>query len=187
MCKFVKLIIDRKNSRYENTRYLSNVMFLYSRYAKFLNDDYAPEANYMNLLDLIEKCGELFYVVLNREDEDFAGFIYLDNPIGNSERLHSCEITACIEKKYWGNFNKKLSVEFFGYCFNTLGLRKIKAQIYPFNNRVRSILKYSGFQKDGILRGETLKCGKLQDVEVYSLLKSDYEQCLLTKHKINVK
>ena len=81
MCKFVKLVIDRQNSRYENTRYLSNVMFLYSRYAKFLNDDYAPEVCYMNLINMIEKCGELFFIVLNKQNDDFAGFIYLDNPI----------------------------------------------------------------------------------------------------------
>ncbi len=174
MCKFVKLVIDRQNSRYENTRYLSNVMFLYSRYAKFLNDDYAPEVCYMNLINMIEKCGELFFIVLNKQNDDFAGFIYLDNPIGNNKKLHCYEVTVCLEKKYWGNFTRKLSIEFFNYCFGALRLEKVKAQIYPFNNRVRSILKFSGFHKDGVLRGETLKNGKLQDIEVYSLLKSDF-------------
>ena len=53
---------------------------------------------------------------------------------------------------------------------------KIKAQIYPFNSRVKNILMYSGFKKDGVLRGETIKNGKLTDVEVYSLLKSDFSE-----------
>ena len=177
MCKIVRLIINRRQSYFRNTKYLSNVIFLYLRYRKFLNDDYAPEATYENILNLIEKCGDLFFVVLNDEDNDFAGFIYLDNPIGSDERLHSCEITVCLEKKYWGNFTKRLAIEFFDYCFNTLKLKKIKAQIYPFNSRVRSILNFSGFKKDGVLRGETLKNGQLQDVEVYSLLKSDFCKC----------
>ncbi len=177
MCKFLKLIIDRENSRYENTEYLSNVIFLYLRYAKFLKDDYAPEANYESILNLIERCGNLFFVILC--GEDFAGFVYLDNPIGNNERLHSCEITACVEKKYWGNFTKCAATEFFPYCFTTLGLKKIKAQVYPFNTRVKAILRFSGFKKDGTLRGETLKNGELQDIEVYSLLKSDLKYCFV--------
>ncbi len=173
MCKFVRLIIDRKNSRYQNTEYLSNVIFLYLRYAKFLNDDYAQQVSFTNIVDMIEKCGDMFFVMLNEENDEFAGFVYLDNPIGNTEKVHSFEITTCVERKYWGNFTKKAAVSFFKYCFTDLGLKKVKAQIYPFNYRVRYILKFAGFKKDGILRGETLKNGKMQDIEVYSLLKSD--------------
>lgn len=173
MCKFLRLIIDRNHSYFENTRYLSNVIFLYLRYSKFLNDDYAPEANYSNLVNLIEKCGSLFFVILNSENDEFAGFVYLDNLIGNRQKIHSAEITVCFEKKYWGSFTKKAAIEFFNYCFNTLGLEKVKAQIYPFNHRVKMLLKFAGFKKDGILRNETFKNGKPADVEVYSLLKSD--------------
>ena len=79
MCKFLSLVIDRAHSRFENTEYLSNVVFLYLRYSKFLNDDYAPEANYSNILSKIESCGGLFYIVLNSSGSDFAGFIYIDN------------------------------------------------------------------------------------------------------------
>ncbi len=173
MCKFINLKINRNNPLTLNAPYLTNVIFLYARYAKFLNDDYAPQVNYQNILELIEKCGNLFFVILNDETDDFAGFVYLDNLTGNSKSIHGAEITVCFEKKYWGNFTKKAAEEFFDYCFNTLGLIKIRAQIYPFNSRVISLLKHVGFKKDGILRGETLKKGKLTDVEVYSLLHTD--------------
>lgn len=180
MCKFLSLVIDRAHSRFANTEYLSNVVFLYLRYSKFLNDDYAPEANYSNILSKIESCGGLFYIVLNSSGSDFAGFIYIDNLIGNADEIHGGEITACFEKKYWGKFTKTVADQFFDYCFNTLKLKKIKAQIYPFNSRVRAILKYSGFKKDGVLRGETMKNGRLSDVEVYSLLAEDRKFVRLT-------
>ena len=173
MCKFLNLVIDRAHSRFENTEYLSNVIFLYMRYAKFLNDDYAPEINYSTIISKIENCGRLFFVVLDSTSGEFAGFIYIDNLIGNNKEIHGGEITACFEKKFWGKFVKNTADKFFDYCFNTLKFKKIKAQIYPFNSRVRAILKYSGFKKDGVLRGETLKNGEMADVEVYSLLKSD--------------
>lgn len=60
MCKFVNLIVDRNNLLSQNTQYLSNVIFLYLRYEKFLNDDYAAKVNYENILNLIENCRDLF-------------------------------------------------------------------------------------------------------------------------------
>ena len=68
MCKFVNLVVDRNNLLSQNTQYLSNVIFLYLRYEKFLNDDYAAKVTYENILNLIENCGDLFFVFLNEED-----------------------------------------------------------------------------------------------------------------------
>ncbi len=173
MCKFVNLIIDRKKCIFKNTHYLSNVIFLYSRFSKYLNDDYAEKHPYKSVLSIIENSSPLFFVILNEKTNEFAGFVYLDNFTGNQNSLHGAEVSACFEKKYWGNFTKKTALKFFDYCFNELKLKKIKAQIYPFNNRVKALLKFAGFKPDGTLRGETLKNGKLTNIEVYSLLKED--------------
>lgn len=168
MPEFVRLIIDRKNSHYENIEYLPQVMFLYLRYSKFLKDDYAPEDNYKNMVDFIEKSGLFFWVIL-AENKEFAGFVYLDNLIGNENRLHSAELTTCFEKKFWGAFTKKAALKFLRYCFETVGFTKIKALVYPFNFRVKNLLKSAGFKKECILKYETLKNNMLQDVEVYSV------------------
>lgn len=173
MCKFINLIIDKKNLIFKNTHYLSNVIFLYSRYSKYLNDDYAQGNTFLNVLNIIENSSTLFFVVLSKKNNEFAGFIYLDNLTGNANELHGAEISACFEKKYWGSFTKRTALKFLDYCFNELKLKKIKAQIYPFNHRVKTLLKFAGFKSDGILRGETLKNGKLADIEVYSLLEED--------------
>ena len=173
MCKFVNLIINRQNLIFKNTKYLPNVTFLYSRYKKFLNDDYAPPQVYNYVLDLIESTSPLFFIILNAKTEEFAGFVYLDNLTGNSKHIHGAEVSACFEQKYWGDFTKKSALLFFNYCFNELKLKKIKAQIYPFNHRVKTLLRYTGFQLDGTLRAETLKSGNLTNLEVYSLTKKD--------------
>lgn len=170
MCRFVRLVIDRKNSYFENTEYLAQAMFLYIRYSKFIKDDYAPEDTYENIVDFVEKCGMFFWIILEEETNEFAGFVYLDNLIGNETRIHSGELTTCFEKKFWGRFTRRAAREFLKYCFNDLGFLKIKALIYPFNVRVKTLLKSSGFEKEGVLKAETLKNNKLQDVEVYSIL-----------------
>lgn len=173
MCKIVNLIIDRKNLIFKNTHFLPNVLFLYSRYKKFLNDDYAEKNSYTQILKIIEETAPFFFVILDKKTEEFAGFVYLDNLTGNTETTHGAEISTCFEKKYWGSFTRKTALTFFDYCFNTLKLKKLKAQIYPFNHRVKSLLQFSGFKLDGILRAETLKNNTLTDIEIYSLTPND--------------
>ena len=41
MIEFLNITIKRNTGHYENTKYFTEVMFLYLRYAKFLDDDYA--------------------------------------------------------------------------------------------------------------------------------------------------
>ena len=40
---------------------------------------------------------------------------------------------------------------------------------YPENFRVKTLLKSAGFEKEALLKNETLRKGKLQDIEVYSV------------------
>jgi RimJ/RimL family protein N-acetyltransferase len=39
------------------------------------------------------------------------------------------------------------------------------------NFKVKTLLKKSGFKKEAILKAETIKNAKLQDIEVYSIIK----------------
>lgn len=173
MCKIIPLIIDRKNLIFKNTQYISNVLFLYSRFEKFLNDDYAEKNTYSRILKTIEDTTPFFFIVLDKKSNEFAGFIYLDNLTGNTDVIHGAEISTCFEKKYWGDFTRQTALIFFDYCFNTLKLKKLKAQIYPFNTRVKNLLQFAGFKQDGILRAETLKNGCITDIESYSLTPND--------------
>lgn len=68
MVEFVNLIIDRKQKRFENIQYFSEVLFLYLRYNKFLDDDYALNGKsfYEYFLGLVERLSPfsgLFYVI----------------------------------------------------------------------------------------------------------------------------
>lgn len=155
-------------SPYENPIYLERVIFLYLKYSTYLDDDYAQ--NGQKFLDyffsLLQRTD--FYVI--EEEDAVSGFVYLDNFIGNSNNFHSAELTVCFDKKFWGEYTKNCAHLFLGLCFKKYGFKKIKALIYPENFRVKTLLKSAGFEKEALLKGETMRNNRLQDVEVYSKL-----------------
>ncbi|MCM1339093.1 MAG: GNAT family N-acetyltransferase [Muribaculaceae bacterium] len=102
------------------------------------------------------------------------GFVYLDNFIGNGDMLYSAELTTCFDRCAWGVFTRYCAKFFLKKCFDEFGLYKIKAQIYSDNYRVKSLLKSSGFVHEATLKNETLRLGKPQNIEVYSLYRDYY-------------
>ncbi len=151
---------------FEKPAYFEQALFLYTKYSKFLDDDYAQ--NGLPLLDyffnLVQKT--LFFVIV--EDDFVSGFVYLDNFRGNDEKLHSAELTTCFDKRFWGDYTKVCARIFLDHCFEKYRFEKIKALVYPENFRVKTLLKSAGFRKEALLKGETLRNNKLQDIEVYS-------------------
>ena len=154
---------------FEKPAYFEQALFLYTKYSKFLDDDYAANSLscYDYFLNLVTKT--LFFVIV--EDDEVVGFVYLDNFIGDSERLHSAELTTCFDRRVWGDYTKACAKIFLNHCFEKYGFKKIKALVYPENFRVKTLLKSTGFQKEALLKAETLRGGKLQDIEIYSVTK----------------
>ena len=63
---------------------------------------------------------------------------------------------------------------FLKKCFDEFGLYKIKSQIFPDNFRIKTLLKYSGFEHEATLPKETIRARKPQDIEIYSLYRKYY-------------
>lgn len=173
MKRFKPIIIDLEKKIFINTENLLMLYLLYRKYANFIDDDFAQnnETNLQHLLKTINKLSPYFFEILDPKTQNFAGFVYLDNFVGNSKILHSAEITACLFKKYWGNFTYLTAQKFLNFCFHKLKLKKLKALIYPQNFRVKPLLKKINFKKEATLIAETVKNGEFQDIEVFSILK----------------
>jgi RimJ/RimL family protein N-acetyltransferase len=154
---------------FEKPAYFEQALFLYIKYSKFLDDDFAqsqfPVYDYFFKL----ASSKLFFVIV--ENDIVSGFVYLDNFIGDNKTIHSAEITTCFDKRFWGDYTKICAKIFLDYCFLKYGLIKIKALVYPENFRVKTLLKFAGFEKEALLKGETMRNGKLQDIEVYSKIR----------------
>lgn len=176
MSKFIKIIINRKKREFRNIQYIPQVINLYEKFSKYLHDDYFLEGQIASVdavINLVEKTSPFFWVIVDKKNDKFAGFVFLDNFVGNGNNFHSAEITTCFEPSFWGKYTKTCAKKFIKYCFKKYNLKKIKAFVFNQNFKVKTLLKKSGFKKEAVLKAETIKNGKLQDIEVYSIVKSE--------------
>lgn len=173
MSKFIKIIIDKKNKEFKNIEYIPEVIVLYEKFSKYLYDDYFTK-NSKNIVDsvieLIERTTPFFWVVIDKETERFAGFGFLENLTGCHKKLHSAEATTCFNPEFWGKYTKICAKKFVNYCFKKYRFKKLKAYVFPQNNKVTTFLKKVGFKKEARLEAETLKNGEFQDIDVYSII-----------------
>ena len=99
---------------------------------------------------------------------------FRENFVGNGETAFSAELTTCFEREAWGSFTRYCAKIFLKKCFDEIGLHKIRASIYPDNFRVSTLLKSAGFVYEATLPQETMRGGKLQDIDVYALYRDYY-------------
>ncbi len=170
MCKFKWLDIYSNDAN--TLRYIPQVERCYRKYLKYLQDDFFLSNN-EDIKTLIHNISPNFWVITNHFDE-FMGFVYLDNFIGNKNYLYSAELTTCFDRKAWGSFTRYSAKIFLKKAFDEFGLQKIKAQIYPDNFRIKNLLKAAGFVYESTLKNETLRLGKMQDIEVYAIYRDYY-------------
>lgn len=170
MIKFKKVKIDIKNKNFKNINYLENIFNLTKKYKNYLNDDYSQNSDlFEQIITLITQTSPFFWVILS--NKDFAGFVYLENIIGNNKQLHSAEIVTAFERKFWGKFTKLCAKKFIMYCFKKLKFKKLKALVYMENFRTEGILKACGMALEATLKAETLRNNKLQDIKIYSTIR----------------
>jgi ribosomal-protein-alanine N-acetyltransferase len=60
------------------------------------------------------------------------------------------------------------------YCFTELGLNRIEAEIYEFNDRSIRLFERQGFRRDGVRRQYIFKDGMFKDEYIYSLLREEW-------------
>lgn len=167
MCRFKQIILNP--CLCSDLHYIPNIISCYGQYSKYLFDDYAP---LNGLVSIFEACPN-FWVITDKSD-NFMGFVFLDNFTGNGQVNFSAEITVCFDKKAWGSFVRYSAKIFLKHCFDYFGFYKIKALVFPDNFRVKTLLKQTGFEYDTTLPSETLRNGKVQDIEVYSIKRTYY-------------
>ena len=166
MCKFLKVKDSFK--LLSLLHYIPSVEKCYRKYSKYFQDDFSKDTG-LSLNGIYPN----FWIILDYSD-NFMGFVFLDNFVGIRGNLFSAELTTCFDRKAWGSFTRYSAKIFLKKCFDEFGLFKIKAQIYPDNFRIRNLLKDCGFEYESTLKNETLRNGKPQDIEVYSLYRNYY-------------
>lgn len=169
---FKNIVFNRQYGLYCNLQYIPNIKNCIRSYYKFLIDDFSKNC-ISDIYSFVESISPYFWVITDYDDT-FMGFVFLDNFTGNENKLYSAELTTCFERGAWGVFTRFAAKIFLKKCFDELGLVKIKAQIYPDNFRVKTLLKSSGFTYETTLLNETLRLGKPQNIDIYAIYRDYY-------------
>lgn len=116
------------------------------------------------------------------EDETFAFAITADNKaIGSigvfrQENIHrqTAELGYYISEEYWGKGIMTEAVkQICEYVFSNSDIIRIYAEPFAYNMASCRVLEKAGFQYEGTLRNNAVKNGKVIDMKMYSILKTE--------------
>ena len=116
------------------------------------------------------------------EDETFAFAITIDKKVigsigifrqGNIHR-RTAELGYYIAEEYWGKGVMTEAVkQACAYVFDKSDIIRIYAEPFTYNIASCRVLEKAGFQYEGTLRSNAVKNGKVIDMNIYSLLKTE--------------
>lgn len=92
---------------------------------------------------------------------------------GNIHRF-TAELGYYIAEEFWGKGIMTNAVkQICKYVFDNSDIIRIYAEPFAFNTASCRVLEKAGFQYEGTLRSNAVKKGKVIDMKMYSLLKSE--------------
>ena len=116
------------------------------------------------------------------ENETFAFAITVDNTVIGSigifrqENIHrqTAELGYYIAEEYWGKGIMTEAVkQICAYVFAKSDIIRIYAEPFAYNIASCRVLEKVGFQYEGTLRSNAVKNGKVIDMKMYSLLRTE--------------
>lgn len=109
------------------------------------------------------------------------GIFYKSHIIGSIGVHHWDHTTKRAELGYWiakkyegkGILNKCL-IRFIDFLFNKAALNKIEIRFMPSNSRSARVAERLGFKTEGLIRQSSIRNGKLEDIVITGLLKTEW-------------
>lgn len=116
------------------------------------------------------------------ENETFAFAIIVDGKAvgsigvfrqGNIHR-QTAELGYYIAEEYWGKgIMSEAVIQICEYVFDKSDIIRIYAEPFAYNAASCRVLEKAGFQYEGTLRSNAVKNGKVIDMKMYALLKTE--------------
>ena len=115
----------------------------------------------------------IWWGIYGAEDNEFRGAAGFNN----LEKEHKkAEIGLWLLKEYWGNgILKEVMPILFEKGFVDLDLNRIEGYVFNENDKCKNALEKINFTCEGTMRACEIRNGKSMDVDIYSILKSDFE------------
>lgn len=120
-----------------------------------------------------EKGESVHFAIVDRQQHCLIGAIGLTV----NERFESAELGYWIGKPYWNNgYCTEAAEAVLEYGFETLGLNRIHASHFKRNLASGRVMQAIGMSNEGSLKQHIKKWDKFEDLEVYGIVKTDYQQ-----------
>ena len=114
------------------------------------------------------------FAITHRQEGFFIGGISLSDIDQQSERA---EIGYWIGKPYWRKgYSTEAAKAIVKYGFEALGLNRINGRHFGNNPASGRVLRKIGMKHEGCQLQAYKKWGKLEDFELYGILRSEYER-----------
>lgn len=112
------------------------------------------------------------YAIVLKATDQFVGAISLTL----AGRFDRAEMGYWIGKKYWNRgYCTEAAEAMLEYGFDTLDLNKIFAEHFTRNPASGAVMEKIGMSHEGSLRQHMKKWGRYEDMNVYSILRDEYE------------
>jgi ribosomal-protein-alanine N-acetyltransferase len=126
------------------------------------------------LQEEFEKGEQVTFAIVHRGGNYLIGAIGLSGIIMENE---TAEVGYWIGKPYWNQgYCTEAAWEVLNYSFNVLGLNRIYARHFKGNSSSGRVMQKLGMKHEGCLRQHFKKWGNFVDVEMYGILKKEFEQ-----------
>ena len=89
---------------------------------------------------------------------------------------NAAEVGYSLSRTYWnrGLMSEALGA-MLGYCFEALHLNRVEAQHETDNPASGAVMRHVGMRREGLLRQRIYNKGRFTDVELYAILRTDYQ------------
>ena len=125
----------------------------------------------------------LAFAVITKEGKASrrGGYVYLSDLT-----KYSASVSGILDKEFARGLPKQLRLgkrtysqdalhTVLKFCFETLNLERVEADILENNRIIKPLLQSEGFRKEGILRNALLTDDGLKNIVIFSLLKKEWE------------
>lgn len=114
------------------------------------------------------------FTVIKRETGEPVGRIYISRIDRHSDSL---DITKFYigDPSLWGKgVGREIMTEVLAYCFTFLHMERVTLDYYTGNKRASSLYESLGFKSEGVARNATKKDGRYHDLNLMSMLRSEF-------------
>lgn len=116
------------------------------------------------------------YAIHKKDRDELIGFGMIAS-INHYNRRCELGISLGWNRENWGRgYASEALQAVIAYCFHELGMNRIGAEIYEFNERSIRLFERNGFRREGTRRQYIFKEGGFKDEHIYGLLREDWDR-----------